>query len=99
MILHEIHAKRINLSETFQVAAIMEKLSSVWKDFKNCLKYKWKKTTIEELIVRLLIEEDNISFEKSGFNSIVAKANVVEHGQSSKFKKNKSGKRVVEKMP
>ncbi|KAL2519358.1 Retrovirus-related Pol polyprotein from transposon TNT 1-94 [Abeliophyllum distichum] len=45
---------------------------------------------IEELIVRLRIEEDNKSSER-GFNLVVAKANVVEHGQSSKINKNKYG--------
>ena len=42
VILHEIHAEGMVLSETFQVAAIIEKLSSLWKDFKNYLKHKQK---------------------------------------------------------
>ncbi|KAL2471178.1 Uncharacterized protein Adt_39314 [Abeliophyllum distichum] len=41
---------------------------------------------VEELIVRLRIEEDNKSSER-WFNPVVAKANVVEHGQSSKINK------------
>ena len=44
---------------------------------------------LEELIVRLRIEEDNRGSKKRGFNP-VAKANVVEHGQSSKNKKTKA---------
>ena len=35
VILHEIQAKGMILSETFQVAAIIEKLPPRWKDFKN----------------------------------------------------------------
>ena len=42
VILHEIHAMGMMLSETFQVAAIIEKLPPAWKDFKNYLKHKRK---------------------------------------------------------
>ena len=35
VILHEMHAEGMMLSETFQVADIIEKLSPAWKDFKN----------------------------------------------------------------
>ena len=42
---------------------------------------------VEELIVRLRIEEDNRRSEKKGSFQFEVKANVVEHGQSSKFKK------------
>ena len=82
------------LSETFQVAAIIEKLSHVWKDFKNYLKHKRKEMSIENLIIRLHIEEDNRGYEKKGAHTIgETKANFVEHGQSSKSKKsNNKGK-------
>ena len=43
VILHKIHAKGMMLSESFQVAAIIEKLPPNWKDFKNYLKDKRKK--------------------------------------------------------
>ena len=89
VILHEILAEGMILSETFQVAAIVEKLLSRWKDFKNYIKHKRKEMNLEELIVRLRIEEDNICLEKKGFNPIAAKKNVVEHEKSSKNKKNK----------
>ena len=88
VILHEIHAKGMMLSKTFQVAAIIEKLPLVWKDFKNYLKHKRKEMSIEDLIIRLLIEEDNKGFKKKRtHNPGEAKANFVEHSQSSKFKK------------
>ena len=45
---------------------------------------------VEELIVRLRIEKDNIRFEKRVSSQFEIKANVVEHGQSSKFKKKTS---------
>ncbi|KAL5553241.1 hypothetical protein UlMin_040642 [Ulmus minor] len=76
VILHEIHAKWMNLSETFQVATIIEKLPPVWKYFKNYLKHKRKEMSIEYLVVKLPIEEDNKHSEKKGYNLPVVKANV-----------------------
>ncbi|KAK4382155.1 hypothetical protein Sango_2898400 [Sesamum angolense] len=35
MILHDPHAEGMKLSESFQVAAMIEKLPPLWKDFKN----------------------------------------------------------------
>ena len=50
--------------------------------------------SIENLVIRLPIEEDNKGSErKMAHNSNEAKANFVEHGQGSKFKKgNNKGK-------
>ncbi|KAL6326053.1 hypothetical protein AAG906_000928 [Vitis piasezkii] len=71
------------------VAAIIEKLPPAWKDFKNYLKHKRKEMSIEDLIIRLRIEEDNRRSEKKGAHTLnEAKANFVEHGQSSKAKTN-----------
>ncbi|XP_042423004.1 uncharacterized protein LOC122010546, partial [Zingiber officinale] len=58
VILHEIHSEGMVMNETFQVAAIIEKLPPGWKEFKNYLKHKRKEMNVEELIVRLRIEED-----------------------------------------
>ena len=94
VILHEIHAEGMMLSETFQVAIIIEKLPSAWKDFKNYLKHKRNQTSIEDLDIRLRIEEDNRGSEKKmAHNPNEAKANFLEHCQSFKFKKgNNKGK-------
>ena len=46
------------------MAAFIEKLPPAWKDFKNYLKHKRKEMTLEDLIVRLKIEEDNRHAEK-----------------------------------
>lgn len=67
MIWYEIHSKGMILSKTFYVASIIEKLSPAWKDFKNYMKHKLKEKNIEELIVRLHIEEDNKSSNKRMF--------------------------------
>ena len=88
VILHEIHAEGMMLGETFEVEAIIEKLPLAWKDYKNYLKHKRKKMSIEDLIIRLCIEEGNRGSEKKGAHNLAeVKANFVEHGQSSKFKK------------
>lgn len=67
------------LSETFQVATIIEKMPSGYKDFKNYLKHKRKKMNLEKLIVGLRIEEDNRGFEHKSFDYIATKENLVEH--------------------
>ncbi|KAK3029035.1 hypothetical protein RJ639_040087 [Escallonia herrerae] len=64
LILHNIHAEGMVLGESFQVAALIEKLPPTWKDFKNYLKHKRKEIKLEDLIVRLRIEEDNRQSEK-----------------------------------
>ena len=73
---------------------ISEKLPLFWKDFKNYLKHKRKKMSIEDLVIRLRIEEDNRgSKKKVVHNPNEAKANFVEHDPSSKIKKgNNKGK-------
>ena len=78
------------LSKTFQVVAIIEKLSLAWKDFNNYLKQKRKEMSIEDLIIRLRIKEYNRGFEKKGaHNPSEAKASFVENSHS-KFKKSKN---------
>ena len=58
---------------------MIEKLPLSWKDFKNYLKHKRKEMSLEDLIVRLRIEEDNrVSEKKNGRHLMEAKANVVD---------------------
>ena len=84
MILHDIDAEGMSLSEFVQVTVIIEKLPPLWKEFKNYLKHKWKEMRLEGLIVRLRIEEDNHVSEKKADKAIMeSKANVVEQGQTS----------------
>ncbi|KAK3020423.1 hypothetical protein RJ639_047729 [Escallonia herrerae] len=89
LILHDIHAEGMVLGESFQVAALIEKLPPTWKDFKNYLKHKRKEMKLEDLIVRLRIEEDNRQSEKKAGNyHQEAKANVVEQVTHIIFSKN-----------
>ncbi|XP_028107354.1 uncharacterized protein LOC114306335 [Camellia sinensis] len=84
VILHEIHAEGMFLSESSRAITLIEKLSNSWKDFKNYLKHKRNEITVEELVVRLRIKEDN---KKKVRSTSTVKANVVKYGQSSGVKK------------
>ena len=92
VILHEIHVEGMMLSEFFQVAAIIEKLSPNWKDFKNYLKHKHKEMKLEDLIMRLRIEEDNRVSEKKVDNHYMeSKAHVIEEGHKTNKKRKHVG--------
>ncbi|KAJ9559825.1 hypothetical protein OSB04_004985 [Centaurea solstitialis] len=98
VMLHDINAEGMIVSEPFQVAAIIEKLPPAWMDFKNYLKHKRKEMSVEDLVVRLRIEEDNKIAQKRSFGSNGAKANVVEHGQASRTNKTRCMKGREPKM-
>ncbi|XP_070049004.1 uncharacterized protein [Nicotiana tomentosiformis] len=70
------------------------------KDFKNYLKHKRNELSLEDLIVRLRIEEDNKAAEKKGRgNSTIMGANIVEDRKRKKAyrpKNNPSKKRFNE---
>ncbi|KAJ9561442.1 hypothetical protein OSB04_006602 [Centaurea solstitialis] len=92
VILHDILAEGMIVSETFQVATMIEKLPPGWIDFKNYLKHKRKEMSVEELVVCLRIEEENRKALKGSYNAESLKANVVEEGQSSKAKRKRIDK-------
>ncbi|XP_048322738.1 uncharacterized protein LOC125418317 [Ziziphus jujuba] len=88
------------INEAFQVVAMIEKLSSSWGDFRNYLKDKRKDMDMEALIGKLQIEDDNKRSDRR-FMKAEMKANVMEHGSSSKNKKkpgknSKMGHRAVD---
>ena len=64
VLINKIHVEGMAISELFQVASIIEKLPLLWKDFKNYLKHKHKELSMEDLIVRLRIEQDNRKGDK-----------------------------------
>ena len=84
VILHEIHVQGMVLSESFQVATIFQKLTPNWKDLKNYLKHKRKEMKLEDLIMRLRIEEDNrVSKNKTSNHSMESKAHVTKEGHKT----------------
>ncbi|CAM8984008.1 unnamed protein product [Rhodiola kirilowii] len=86
LIMHEMNSEGMKVNEPFQVAAVFEKLPSGWKDFKNYLKHKRKEMSMEDLVIRLKNEEDNRLSDKR-IRLPSERANIVEHGGSSKEKK------------
>ncbi|KAH1129673.1 hypothetical protein J1N35_001051 [Gossypium stocksii] len=90
LIIHGILVEGMVISESFQVVAIIKKLSPAWNDFKNYLKQKMKEMLVEDLIVRLRIEEENRGTSKNlnkATNVNSDKTNVVE--AKNDFKKGK----------
>ncbi|XP_022870066.1 uncharacterized protein LOC111389376 [Olea europaea var. sylvestris] len=88
VLLHDIHVEKMELSESFQVTAIIEKLPPMWRDFKNYLKHKRKEMNLEELIVRLRIEEDNRKTERrlvdqDGANFVEMEPNAINKKQKA----------------
>lgn len=91
VLLHDLHAEKMTVSESFQVAAVIEKLPPSWRDFKNYLKHKRKEMNMEELIVRLRIEEDTKKSERrNGGPSMEAKANMAESSSKKNMKRKHS---------
>uniref|UniRef100_A0A1S4BS18 Retrovirus-related Pol polyprotein from transposon TNT 1-94-like beta-barrel domain-containing protein n=1 Tax=Nicotiana tabacum TaxID=4097 RepID=A0A1S4BS18_TOBAC len=79
LIFHDLIAEGMVMNEAFQVAPMIEKLHPSWKDFKNYLKHKRKEMKLEDLVIRLKIEEDNKTVEKkSRGNSTIMGSNLVE---------------------
>ncbi|KAK8583216.1 hypothetical protein V6N13_021928 [Hibiscus sabdariffa] len=77
LIIHGILTEGMTISESFQVAALTEKLPFGWSDFKNYLKHKRNEMSMEDLLSRLHIEEENRGNNKKlPFKE--AKANLVE---------------------
>ncbi|XP_070675674.1 uncharacterized protein [Malus domestica] len=93
-LIYELHSEGCEINEHFQVGAIIEKFPTSWSDFKIYLKHKRREMNMEDLILRLRVEEDHRKADRSGgFATIEANANYVEGGNSkAKPKKNKAPK-------
>ncbi|XP_070681189.1 uncharacterized protein [Malus domestica] len=53
---YELHSEGCEISEHFQVGAIIEMLPTSWNDFKIYLKQKCHEMNMEDLIMRLRVE-------------------------------------------
>ena len=92
VLIHELHAEACAISEQFQVVSIIEKLPPSWRDFKVYLKHKRREMSMEDLILRLRVEEDH----RKGDSVDGARANVIESEPSTKQKfQNFKGKRIT----
>lgn len=78
----------MTISESFQSGCLIKKLPDivVWNSFKSYLKHKKKEMTVDDVNLKLRIEEDNMKADKNHKNPYGSKVNLVEQGQSSVFK-------------
>ncbi|XP_049399866.1 uncharacterized protein LOC125863945 [Solanum stenotomum] len=91
VIIHDLLVEGLIVNDAFQVAVIIEKLPLLWKNLKNYLKHKCKEMVVEDLMVRLRIEEDNKAAEKrSCGNSAISEVNVVEEDPTKSRKRKKA---------
>ena len=96
VLIHELHAEGCAISEQFQVGSIIEKLPPSRRDFKVYLKHKRREMTMEDLILRLRVEEDH----RKGDSVDGARANVIESEPSTKQKFHKfKGKKMSKLKP
>ena len=96
VLIHELHAEGCAISEQFQVGSIIEKLPPSWRDLKVYLKHKRREMTMEDLILRLRVEEDH----RKGDSVDGARANVIESEPSTKQKFQKfKGKKMSKLKP
>nr|GEW47648.1 hypothetical protein [Tanacetum cinerariifolium] len=90
VLLHDIHIEGMTLSETFQVAAIIEKLPPSWVEFKNYLKHRRKEISVKDNGGKGGSRPSQMA-HKNTYAPDSAKANMAEHVESS-LKSNFKGK-------
>nr|XP_009778687.1 PREDICTED: uncharacterized protein LOC104228001 [Nicotiana sylvestris] len=97
LIFHNLIAEGMVVNEAFQVAAMIEKLPPLWRDFKNYLKHKRKEMKLEDLVIHLKIEEDNkLAEKKYRGNSTIMRANIVEETAPKSKKRKRSSRQTKE---
>ena len=102
ILIHEMHLEDCSISERFQVGAIIEKLPPSWNDFKIYLKHKRREMSVEDLILRLRVEEDHRKGDKNDTTSFQANANNAEEGTSkpmNQFQKKNAKKHAAVHAP
>ncbi|XP_050151611.1 uncharacterized protein LOC126626348 [Malus sylvestris] len=92
VIVHELDEENLGLKEGFVVGSIIEKLPSNWKDFKIYLKHLTEDMSMDQLILKLRVEEDHRKNEKYDVSSLEAKANVMEGSDSHKARHHQKNK-------
>ncbi|KAH9669996.1 hypothetical protein KPL70_022027 [Citrus sinensis] len=84
IIVAKLRELKVEISESFQVGAIIAKLPQSWNDYRKKLLHSKENITLEELKKHLVIEEETRSRESKDKHDYT-KVNVV---QASKFSKN-----------
>ena len=81
----KLRGLKVEISESFQVGAIIAKLPSSWNDYRKKLMHRRDDISLEELQKHLRIEEETRSRDQKNICQNSSKVNIVE---GSKFKKN-----------
>jgi len=78
----------INIDETFIVSSIIDKLPNSWKDFRNELKHKKEKISLDDLGSHIRIEEGiRINDGQKDVNPSSSTVNMVEDGKTNEKKR------------
>ncbi|XP_077237135.1 uncharacterized protein LOC143878787 [Tasmannia lanceolata] len=94
----ELAKEGMKLPDTFVAGSLIEKLPLSWKDFKIGMKHKTKEWTLDQVVVRIKIEEKNRLKEKQQkTKEYTSKANIIETkndgSKNLKLKKEKNFKK------
>ncbi|KAI9117051.1 hypothetical protein K1719_012050 [Acacia pycnantha] len=72
----ELRAEKIDLLDEFMVGVLIEKMPNLWNDYKQLLKHKQKKLSLNDLITHIIIEGDD-SGDKEIIVAMVSQALLV----------------------
>ncbi|XP_020247984.1 uncharacterized protein LOC109825547 [Asparagus officinalis] len=92
VLVNKIHVLKIVLPESFQVAAIIAKLPSTWKDYSKKLLHKTEDISLEQLQKNLRIEEESRIRDSKNSVQSDCKVHTVEKNESSVKKYEPSSK-------
>ncbi|KAM7510513.1 hypothetical protein LguiB_009388 [Lonicera macranthoides] len=87
-IAHEIISEGMPLDEQFQVAAMIDKLPPLWKEFKNSLRHKSKEFSLESLITKFRIEEEHRKQDQKDEILVVSNRNYTHSSTPTALKPN-----------
>ncbi|KAI5353037.1 hypothetical protein L3X38_005929 [Prunus dulcis] len=96
IIMHELRNENMIMNENFQVGSIIEKLPLSLNDFKIYLKHKKSDMTLDDMVLKLRVEQDHRIIAKVDGVSPEAKANIVE-GKASAGKPNYNSQKNKDK--
>ena len=88
----------MKMDNTIVVSSIIDKLPPSWKDFKRTLKHKKEDISLEDLANSLRLEEEYRLENEKEQKLQVSNVHVLEEGNSSKSKPNKSFKNKKESL-